>query len=307
MSTDSKAHMRARRKEALLFDMGEALTARGLDVVDHLANDAFLLRESNTYRLVVLRVLPWNIHWTRDFVDVRGPALCSLRHPGIVRILAVETQDNCHYLLREYVEGIDAQTEGTQLPVALACHLAVRIIDALVGARPLVGPHFRLCPEHVLVSVDGDVKLIGFEDASTRVLKGVSGPIRRHNWLRYLSPEQVLDDSPAPYSDCFSLGACIWTWLVGHPPFPRQGRPAGTYAALHSIVRDRPPPIAELRPDVPKQLSEVVLRALARDPGDRFANLEQFASALNQVHDYDHDLGRHALAAWVFSRKNSTA
>lgn len=280
----------------------DAFAARDLEVVAHLAHDAYRLRRRGSGEALVLRLLPWHLGWTADLLEARGPALCALDHPGIARALeiaeALGDEPRCH-LLREHVPGVDARVDGA-LPVDLAVYVAVKITEALAAARPTIGPHRRLSPAHVLLSVDGEVKVIGFEDAYVDRRVEASGPIRRHGWLSYISPEEILQRGGDGRCDVFSLGACLWTWLSGHPPFrPRPGSGSRDFAALHAILQDTSPPLAELRPELPAGLVATVTRALAKDPDARFAGVEAMGAALRDALDCDPDLARHALAAWV--------
>ena len=227
----------------------DALAARDLEVVAHLAKDAYQLRRRDGDGALVLRVLPWHLTWTADLLESRGPALCALRHPGIARVFAVAEllgdEPRCH-LLREHIPGVDARVDGA-LPIDLAVYVAMKITESLAAARPTIGSHRRLSPSHVLLSVDGEVKLIGLEDACVDRRVEASGPIRRHGWLPYISPEEILQRGSDGRCDVFSLGACLWAWLAGRPPFPvRPGAGNHDLAALHAIIHDKPPSLAEL-------------------------------------------------------------
>ena len=287
--------------------MDSVFTHLGLDHVEGLAHDAHLARRREDGTLLVIRLLPWHMAWTEELTR-RGPQLCALRHPSIARVhtLTALPGRGQSYLVREYVPGRDAQPRGAPLPTDLAVYLGLRLAEALAFSGPRVGPHRRLAPSHVLLSVNGEVKLIGFEDAHVRHVIVGSGEIRRHAWLPYISPEELRESSPDTCTDVYGVGACLWAWLVGHAPFsptrgpsPRAGCTADDLAALHAIVHGTVPPLDDLRPELPATLRALVARAMAPDPGDRHPRLEDLHAALSEALDCDLDLARHALAAWV--------
>jgi serine/threonine protein kinase len=289
------------------MDLEEALATRGLVGVEHLTEDVYVSRRRGGGPAVVLKLIPWDLGWTGEFVERRGPGLCALRHPGIARVF--EFGDDFErtersYLLREYVPGRDARARGAPFPTDLAVYVALRITEALAHACPRVGPHRRFGPSHVLLSVDGEVKLIGFEDAYTERLVHTSGEVRRPPWLNHLSPEELRQVEVDARADIFSVGACMWEWLAGRAPFqPACGW--GPIAVFDAIVHGNLQPLDELRPELPVALRAIVARALAHDPADRYPRLEDLRAALVSALDCDLDLARHALAAWVGAEDSS--
>jgi response regulator RpfG family c-di-GMP phosphodiesterase len=206
----------------------------------------------------------------RFFREVR--AVASLRHPNVVAALDAGAEPHAGpdgqtvpYLVMEYVPGRnldDLVLTGGPLPVARACQLAHQIADALTEAHRHGLVHRDIKPSNVLVTPDGQAKLLDFgiarlpaaEDRLTR--EGA-----RLGTVAYMAPEQARDPAGVDArADLFGLAATLFFMLTGRDPFEPPG---GSAAAA------RPPRLADFRADAPPALDAALARMMALDRADR--------------------------------------
>lgn len=189
------------------------------------------------------------------------------------------------WLVLEYVDGWtleDLLGKGKPLPSAAACAIALEVARALAHAHERGIVHRDVQPRNVLVSRRGQIKLVSFSVAvderlptAPELLDGAtpfSGPA-------YMSPEQILGESPDPRSDLFSLGAVLYEMISGVRPFAAPDERSVTQRIRH----DAPPPLARSRAEVPSSLERAILRCLEKMPSDRFHSAGELSTALEQV------------------------
>jgi serine/threonine protein kinase len=242
---------------------------------------------------VVKRILP---ELTRDpefvarFHDEVRIAV-SLRHECILRVLEVGVCGGRHYLAMEFVDGLDLRQllgacwrSRRVLPVPVAVYIAYQVLGALAYAHELrdaSGRHLDLVhrdvsPSNVLVSRQGDVKLIDFGLAKTRAAAVSTRPTVLFGKVGYLSPEQARGQHVDQRADIYSVGAILYELLTGE----RLVRAETTVDLLERVVEPRFEPLTSLRPSLPAVLGRAVERALAPSPHDRYTCAESFRVAL---------------------------
>lgn len=214
----------------------------------------------------------------------------QLSHPSILPVRELGHEDGVYYIAYDYLPGKDLKAllqqlrqAGARLPVPVAAYVALRAADALDHAHRRRGArgealrvvHNDVSPGNVLLGFDGSVRLIdfGIAQAALRDRAGV-GLIRGK--FNYLSPEAVQGRPLDRRSDVFSLGAVLHEMLTGEKLFSTRSDLA-TLAAVYEA--DVPPPSARRR-EVPAGLDAVVLRALAREPEERFRWASDLRDAL---------------------------
>ncbi|NVJ18103.1 serine/threonine-protein kinase [Myxococcus sp. AM010] len=256
----------------------------------------FLAREHGTgfERLVVLKlILP---HLAEDdeflamFLDEAG-LVARLTHPNLITILDLTEIEGRHCLAMEYVQGDDvrrldktSRAQGKPLPVGLILRI---IADAAAGldyahqardaqGKPLRLVHRDVSPQNILVGFDGGVKVIDFgvakaatssQNTATGVLKGK---------YPYMSPEQASGLSIDARSDLFALGVVMWELLTGKRLFKGES----DMMTLRLVKDCQVPRPSQLNPRLPPGLDEVVLKALAPSPDQRYPDCGAFRLAL---------------------------
>ena len=217
-----------------------------------------------------------------------GRAATRIRSEHVVRVFDVGIADAHPYLVMEYLDGSDLDqvlASDGPMPVALAADYLLQACEAIaeVHARGIV--HRDLKPANLFLTrrLDGSpcVKVLDFgiskaapgDVPDTRTTEPATVMGSPH----YMSPEQMLSSTAVDArADVWALGAILHELLVGSPAFTGE-----TIAALSaSVLRDAPPSLTALRPDVGPGVEAVVLRCLMKDPGRRYANVAELAFAL---------------------------
>ncbi len=201
-----------------------------------------------------------------------------LSHPGIVTIFDVDEQDGLVYIAMELVEGqtlnrYAAAIGGTVRSLDFAVDLLLQVGNALDYAHRRGIVHRDIKPSNLMVSPEG-VKIMDFG-----VARIASSQLTRTGIVmgtpNYMSPEQVRGEDLDGRSDQFSLGAIGYELLTGQKPF----QASNLTSTIFKIVSADPAPPNQLNPKISLPLSGAVLRALAKDPGERFATCSEFAEA----------------------------
>lgn len=252
--------------------MAETFVARRDDAVEQL--------------VCVKRVLP-AFNTDKDFVTqfVREARVAAkLRHSNIVGILDFGEVDTEHYMALELVDGVDMRgllqmEKGERLGPELAAMIAIQIAYALEYAHASEGGivHRDVTPSNILLSTHGEVKLADFGVA--KALTGTSvatatGFIKGK--VPYMAPEQMRGADIDGRVDLFSLGVTLFEALSGRRPFVGKH----DVEVMMKVLEGDRPTLAEIAPDVPAGLADVVERLLAPKPEDRFADAGEVVDAL---------------------------
>ena len=226
----------------------------------------------------------------------------QLSHPGIVAVHDVGAAGSVRYLVLELLEGGSLQEriarEGA-LPVEDALEVAVVLADALAYAHGRGVLHRDLKPANVLFDHGGRVRLTDFGLARGPSGNSLTATGDLLGTPAYMAPEQARDSKRADVrSEVYGLGGVLFTMLTGRPPLEAST----LHEALEALEHGRRPRVRELRPDVPPALDEVVAKALARDPRERFPDVSAFRAALSdlsRVSIPERGPSRQARAEWV--------
>ncbi len=209
-------------------------------------------------------------------------AAARLSHPAVVQIYDLLEGAAGDSIVFEYVEGRtlrDLLKEGLPSP-ALAVRLAREVAEGLAAAHDSGLVHRDLKAENVMVTPDGHAKILDFGIAKAALPEGEGESLTAQGALlgtfHAMSPEQARGGEVDSRSDLFSLGALLYELLAGRSPF-RGGDPLET---LQRVANHRPPPVREIRPELPRALSDLVDRLLAKRPEDRPANAGEVAREL---------------------------
>jgi eukaryotic-like serine/threonine-protein kinase len=243
--------------------------------------------------VAIKRILP-SIAEDDEFVQMfRDEAVIAsqLDHPNIAKIYDVGKVDVSYYLALEFVNGKDLRTlferavkTRSALPVDFCIYVVVEASRGLDYAHqkkdargnPLGLVHRDVSPQNVLVSFDGDVKLIdfGIAKAAGKLTRTQVGTIKGK--FGYMSPEQVRGLPIDHRSDVFALGICLWEMLALDRLFAGDNE----IAIMEKIRACEIPSLGERRSDVPQKLEAIILKALAKDVDERYASAADFCADL---------------------------
>jgi serine/threonine-protein kinase len=221
-------------------------------------------------------------------------AAVRIRGQHVARVLDVgRMQSGAPYIVMEYLEGRDLEhvvREGP-LPIDQAVDYVIQACDAMAEAHRLGIVHRDLKPANLFLATQPDggvcVKVLDFGISKSNLDVGSVGGLTSDGALLgsplYMSPEQMRSSKNVDRrSDIWSLGAVLFEFLAGKPPFYGDSVPG----LIASILSDPPAPLAALRPEAPSELVAVVMRCLEKDPAQRFPDVAQLALALGPFAPY---------------------
>lgn len=203
----------------------------------------------------------------------------SLSHPNIVQTYDVGEDGGTHYIVMELVAGKTLKAliqEQGPLPVAEAARIGIAIADALAHAHAQGIVHRDIKPHNILLGRDGRVKVADFGIARAVTTDTLT---RTGSWMgsaHYFSPEQADGQPASSKSDLYSLGVVLYEMVTGTVPF--QGESPITVALKH--LREHVDAPSLLNAEVPVEMDEIILRAMEKEPEDRFDTAIQMRDAL---------------------------
>ncbi len=223
-------------------------------------------------------------------------AASALNHPHIVTIHDIDTADGVDFMVMEYLEGtpLDQLIPKTGLPLREALDYGAQIASALGAAHAAGIVHRDVKPANVMVAANGRVKVLDFGLAKLVERDAVEGAETTDSTataatafertrqgailgtIAYMSPEQALGHGVDARSDVFSLGSVLYEMLAGRRPFQGDSH----LLTLTAILRDPPPPLKTVRPDVPAAVEKIVARSLEKRPEDRFPSANEMEAEL---------------------------
>ncbi|MFL5404081.1 MAG: protein kinase domain-containing protein [Gemmatimonadales bacterium] len=252
------------------------LLGRGGMAVVFLAQDLVLERE------VAIKVLPPEMsHDTKLISRFQQEAKTAARldHPNIIPIYRVESEAGLNYFVMKFVNGrtLEQVLESGPLPVAQARRVLREAALALGHAHQRKIVHRDVKPANIMVEADGRVVLTDFGiSKAAQGGSGLTGTGAIIGTPHYMAPEQAKGLEVDGRADQYALAIVGHHILTGKLPFD-----GSAHSILYKHVFEPPPPMLEVRPDTPKDLSLALARALSKDPAERFPSMEEFAAAVS--------------------------
>jgi serine/threonine protein kinase len=246
--------------------------------------------------VAVKRILP-HLSDNKEFVDMfidEAKMVAGLTHPNIVQIFDLGKIEKTYYIAMEYVHGRDlrsimkrAKERGIRIPLDISTHIVGKVGAALEyahrkkdeGGRPMRIVHRDVSPQNILISFEGDVKItdFGIAKAATKASNTERGALRGK--LLYMSPEQAWGKSIDKRSDIFSLGIVLFEMLTEDKPFLGSSE-----VSILEMVRDcRVAAPTTLNPRIPEKLERAAIKALEKDPEQRYQDAGELARDLDRA------------------------
>lgn len=213
-------------------------------------------------------------------------AIASMSHPNIVRAYDIDNEKDTHYLVMEYVEGVDLQTlvkRNGPVPYDVAADYIIQAAHGLQHSHDSGLIHRDVKPANLLVSTEGHVKVLDLGLALFADEEEASLTMDYNDKVLgtadYLAPEQALNSHNVDgRADIYGLGGTLYFLLTGHPPFP-DGSIAQRIAKHQKIM---PEEIRKDRPDCPGELEGICVKMLQKDPKFRYPNCTTVANVLEK-------------------------
>ena len=211
-------------------------------------------------------------------------AAAKLQHPNIITIFELGNFDcsEMPYIVMEYLEGTDLSeiiSWESSVPFASALGIASQLCHGLDFAHVHEVVHRDVKPSNVRYLDDGQVKIMDFGIARMAGVAQITQSDVVVGTPHYMSPERILGESIDGRSDIFSVGCILYEMLTGERPFQADS----TTGILYKIVHEPPPKILDLYPDLPDEVQEILSRALAGKPGERFRTAGEMAQELEAL------------------------
>ena len=248
--------------------------------------DVYLAEDEELGRRVAIKILNDRHANDESFVErFRREAknAAGLSHPNIVSIYDRGEAEGTYYIAMEYLDGRTLKElliARGPMPIADAIHHTRQILNALRFAHKKGVVHRDIKPHNVMVDGDGRLKVTDFGIARAGASQMTeAGAIV--GTAQYLSPEQARGAAVDQRSDLYSIGVVLYEMLTGNVPF--TGESPVEIAMKH--LSDTPRPPSSIRPEIPPDLDMVVLRALAKNPDDRFQTAEEMDAELAHIAD----------------------
>ncbi len=213
----------------------------------------------------------------RKRFEREAQAVALLNHPHIITVYELGFEGDQMFMAMELLEGIDLKLAMAQKKLGYAEKLATmeQICEGLAFAHARDLVHRDLKPANIHILPGGKVKIMDFGLARTAGSDMTStGTVM--GTPHYMSPEQVKGLKADARSDVFALGCVFYELLSGRKPFDAESM----HGVLFKVMQDEPAPLAEVAPDVPHALVQVVERALAKDPAERFQSAGELLAGL---------------------------
>jgi serine/threonine-protein kinase len=232
-------------------------------------------------REVAIKVLAAELAEDRVFVerfDREARAAASLSHRNVVAVFDSGVDGGARFIVMEHVSGetLAARMREGPMPVEQAVEIALGVARALGAAHARGIVHRDVKPGNVMLSDNGQVKVLDFGIARALAATSLTRASTVIGTAGYLSPEQAEGAAVDARSDLYGLGCVLYEMLAGRPPFV-----ADSVAALvHQHISRAPDPPSRSRPEVSPALDGAVLRCLAKDPRERYADADALCAAL---------------------------
>jgi len=256
----------------------EKLGGGGMGVV-------YKAEDTKLKRLVALKFLPPDL--TRDdeakerFVN-EAQAASALDHPNICTIYEIDEDEvGRMFIAMAYYEGetLQKKVASNQLSVSSVIEIASQIATGLAKAHEHGITHRDIKPANVMITKDGVAKILDFGLAKLAGRAKLTKTGSTMGTAAYMSPEQARGEEVDHRTDIWALGVVLYEMITGQLPF------RGEYeqAVVYSILCEEPKPIRELHSNVPMQIEQIVCKAMAKIPGERYQHADDLLADLKKL------------------------
>ncbi|MDD5748865.1 MAG: Stk1 family PASTA domain-containing Ser/Thr kinase [Actinomycetota bacterium] len=247
--------------------------------------DVYRAKDNLLGRTVAVKVL--HPQFAKDSVFIErfrqeAQAAANLNQPNIVNVYDWGNEDDTYFIVMEYVEGRDLKriiNEGGAILPERAVEIAIAITHALEAAHSHGIVHRDIKPQNIILTVDNTIKVMDFGIARQTGSSAMTQTGTILGTAQYISPEQAQGYTADPRSDLYSLGIVLYEMLTGKAPFDGDS----PVAIAYKHVREDPLPPSMINPDVSPELEAVIMKALAKNPENRYQNAPELRADLERL------------------------
>ncbi|MDE6657234.1 MAG: protein kinase [Oscillospiraceae bacterium] len=218
--------------------------------------------------------------------------IASLSHPNVVKVYDVGFSNKLQFIVMEYINGITLKEYIENEEVLTwqdSVHFVIQVLRALQHAHDKGIVHRDIKPQNIMMFEDGTIKVMDFGIAKSAREQAFTATDQTIGTVHYISPEQARGDQTDEKSDIYSVGVMFYEMLTGRKPFDSD-KPV-TIAVMH--MKNMPKRPRAINPDIPAGLEEIILRAMEKDPENRYQtasdmikDIESFKSNPSMVFGY---------------------
>ncbi|MFZ4621410.1 MAG: protein kinase domain-containing protein [Bacteroidota bacterium] len=233
-------------------------------------------------RFVALKFLPphsaqSDLEKNRMLQEAKAAA--SLNHPNVCSVIDIQEFEQRQFIIMEFVDG---STLRQKLPIQNmndGLRIAVQIGEALGAAHAKGIVHRDVKSENIMLTADGRIKVMDFGLAKLKGSLKLTRTSSTVGTLAYMAPEQLHGGDVDARSDFFSFGVLLFEIFSGRYPF----RGEHEASLMYSIVNEEPESLLKYREDLPSDLDRIIVRALEKDPADRYQHIDDMVSELGRL------------------------
>ncbi len=208
--------------------------------------------------------------------------LARLNHPNVATIYAILQENNNYYIVIELISGWQLSTfieKIGPLPLSVAFYFFKQVLAGVGSAHAENIVHRDLKPSNIMINENLIAKVTDFGIARFQGGNRLTMYDKLVGTIEYMSPEQILGKDVTKVSDIYSLGVLLFEMVTGRLPFSGDS----DYELMKCQIENPPPSPLEFQANIPKRLVNILLRALAKNPQERFQSAEAFSNALDEI------------------------
>lgn len=249
--------------------------------------NVYLARDMILDREVAIKMLRLDFANEEEFIkrfQREAQSATSLAHPNIVSIYDVGEEDDIYYIVMEYVDGLTLKQyiqKHSPISIEKTIDIMRQLISAIANAHQNHIVHRDIKPQNILIDHDGTVKITDFGIAMALSATSITQTNSVLGSVHYLSPEQARGGMATRKSDIYSLGIVMFELLTGRLPF--SGESAVSIALKH--LQSETPSLRRWNKDIPQSVENIVLKATAKDPFQRYDTVEEIEDDLRTALD----------------------
>ncbi len=235
-------------------------------------------------RLVAIKKLKSSLTSNPEMLERffrEGRSAANLQHENIVQVYQMGEQDGDHYLVMEYVEGIDLKSllkSYGALPWEVACLIIRQVARGLEFAHQRGYIHRDIKPGNIMLSSRGEVKIMDFG-----IVRKIDSDLTQTGSFlgtpSYMSPEQLKGEGVSPRSDLFSLGVMLYELVSGEKPFKAENEAS----LVQKIINEKERPVRKINPLVPRRVQRIIKKLMKKNPQQRFSSAGELVQKLDKL------------------------